>query len=303
MSANKRARAASPSSAQLSIKREVYVWGCSKNGRLGLGDDDDRDTPELLELPDGPHTVRSVVFGAYHSAAITEDGEVYVWGCSDNDRLGLGDECDRYTPELLELPDGPHTVRSVVFGAYHSAAITEAPDDLTTADLLSKLAQAQDEAADARSAARAVEAAHHQAVRLSLAPLPRYSRYSQMRRVALFEGADAFKLLADMFRRSVLGHRHQGRMHSPPKLEVMAIEALHCPRLQNRYLVELEDIAGITERRVRRLSGVNALPVQTIAVHELNEYLMYHGVSHDLVDRIATQGADVRYAGENAGKV
>ena len=136
-----------------------------------------------------------------------------------------------------------------------------------------------------------------------MAPLPRYSRYSKMQRVPLAKTDGVYALLADAFCGSVLRHRHLGRVHPPPHLEVVAIEALHNPRLQSKYHAEVEDIAGITDRRVRRLSGITALPVQTFAGHELNEHLLYHGVPHGLVDRIAAQGADVRYAGEHAGKL
>ena len=34
--------------------------------------------------------VRSVSCGAAHTGVVTDDGEVYVWGCGDGGRLGLG---------------------------------------------------------------------------------------------------------------------------------------------------------------------------------------------------------------------
>ena len=68
-------------------------------------------------------------------------------------------------------------------------------------------------------------------------------------------------------------------------------------------MTALTDIAGITARHVRPLAGVDAIAVQTWYGHALNEHLMYNGVPHDIAERIHLQGADVRYAGENAGKM
>lgn len=84
---------------------------------------------------------------------------------------------------------------------------------------------------------------------------------------------------------------------------MIGIEALINPRLQECYSAELMNVAGITDRRVSELRGVDAQPVQSFHRLKLNEYLMYHGVPHHLIDRIAAQNADVRYAGENFGKL
>ncbi|XP_020080536.1 uncharacterized protein LOC109704181 isoform X2 [Ananas comosus] len=56
-------------SAVLTSKTEVYTWGKGANGRLGHGDNDDRNTPTLVEaLKD--KQVRSVVCGSNFTAVI-----------------------------------------------------------------------------------------------------------------------------------------------------------------------------------------------------------------------------------------
>ncbi|KAL5722719.1 hypothetical protein ACHQM5_006205 [Ranunculus cassubicifolius] len=55
--------------AVLTSKTEVYTWGKGANGRLGLGDNDDRNTPTLVEaLKD--KQVKSVVCGSSFTAVI-----------------------------------------------------------------------------------------------------------------------------------------------------------------------------------------------------------------------------------------
>ena len=43
----------------------------------------------------------AVQAGAEHSAAVTEDGCVFMWGRGDSGQLGLGDDLSRCLPTLL----------------------------------------------------------------------------------------------------------------------------------------------------------------------------------------------------------
>ena len=155
----------------------------------------------------------------------------------------------------------------------------------------------------AEEARVAVDAARVSCGLSALKPLPRYSRYSRMHRQQLPVTSEMYQVLSAQFLSSVVGHRHNQRMHEPPLLEVIGIDVIHNPRLLDKYVIAWESVAGITNRHVRELNGVGAIPVQSFDDHKLNEFLLYHGVRHDVADRIATQGADVRYAGENAGKM
>jgi hypothetical protein len=132
--------------------------------------------------------------------------------------------------------------------------------------------------------------------------LPRYSRYCQTRRVALDPEDATFEYLQQHFVSSVLAHRPGARQPhcSPPKLSVVRIERIHNPRLQEKYLAEVQDIAGLVERRATPVS-INAPCVESFQSLRINEYLLYHGASADIVERLTMQGLDPRYAGENAG--
>ena len=145
----------------------------------------------------------------------------------------------------------------------------------------------------------------HKTAQLALLnPLPRYSRYCQTSRVALDPADPTFECLQQHFVSSVLAHRPgPGQAHcSPPKLGVVRIERIYNPRLQEKYLAELQDIAGLVERRATPVS-INAPCVESFQSLHVNEHLLYHGASADIVERLTMQGLDPRYAGENAGKL
>jgi len=59
--------------------------------------------------------------GASHTAAVTETGEVFIWGKGRAGRLGHGDTRDRPLPCELDM-DGKR-VRSVACGSTHTACL------------------------------------------------------------------------------------------------------------------------------------------------------------------------------------
>ena len=64
--------------------------------------------------------VIQVAAGGSHSAAVTKDGDLYMWGLNYNGQLGDGTTTDRYTP--VKIMDN---VALVSLGGSHSAAITK----------------------------------------------------------------------------------------------------------------------------------------------------------------------------------
>ena len=82
----------------LDKKHRVFSMGFNKHGRLGHGDENDRLKPQMIaSLKD--KGVIDVQCGAYHSAAVTNTGEIYTWGPGNAGRLGLGyDEETRSNP-------------------------------------------------------------------------------------------------------------------------------------------------------------------------------------------------------------
>jgi alpha-tubulin suppressor-like RCC1 family protein len=57
---------------------KVYTWGKGLDGQLGLGHISGNSTPQLVENLKG--SLVAVSAGFYHSAVISSDGTLFVWG-------------------------------------------------------------------------------------------------------------------------------------------------------------------------------------------------------------------------------
>ena len=80
----------------------VRCWGAGGNGRLGLGDSENRgelpgEMGEALPAVDlgTDRTAVDVTAGQAHTCAILDDGAVKCWGANGNGQLGIGDAEDR----------------------------------------------------------------------------------------------------------------------------------------------------------------------------------------------------------------
>jgi hypothetical protein len=137
--------------------------------------------------------------------------------------------------------------------------------------------------------------------------LPHYSRYSKVRRVVLAGDHPVVQCLTHRVQTRVAAHRPRpsSAHRPPPRLEIVRVEQIFNPRLQEKYLSELQDCAGLCEQSVtHRLEDlVDAPRVQSVEGLDLNEVMLFHGVPVDLVERLAMQGLDPRRAGTNAGKM
>ena len=110
-------------SAAVTKDGDLYMWGYNNYGQLGVYSNADSKIPIKVNnssstLPE--KSVKYVALGYYHSAAITKDGSLYIWGCNSYGQLGDGTTTDRYTP--IKIMDN---VASVSLGDYHSAAVTK----------------------------------------------------------------------------------------------------------------------------------------------------------------------------------
>lgn len=69
-----------------------------------LPEDENQNSPQLVKLGNkSPFKCAHVVAGHRHSAAITQSGELYVWGHKNNGLLGLGDS-DSSSNDFVPLP-------------------------------------------------------------------------------------------------------------------------------------------------------------------------------------------------------
>ena len=94
------------------------MWGHNRFGQLGTGSTDRKMTPVLLDTLSGLKdiVITTVSCGGFHTAMLSDDGRVYVWGQSCYGQLGLQD------PTTPHSPLTPHTpvVRSSSYGVPHT---------------------------------------------------------------------------------------------------------------------------------------------------------------------------------------
>ncbi|ETO80364.1 hypothetical protein F444_05120 [Phytophthora nicotianae P1976] len=125
----------------------VFCWGSNSHGQLGIipsssskpAEGPAKPSPTTFPRPAVMHqvpalrsvSVRQVACGVLHSLALTSDGKVFSWGCSDGGRLGLGRHIKRSSdvnePALVNGMLANLVTLSIACGAWHSACIAAEP--------------------------------------------------------------------------------------------------------------------------------------------------------------------------------
>jgi alpha-tubulin suppressor-like RCC1 family protein len=104
----------------------VYAWGLNAMGQLGLGSAVDQHQPAKVALPGGAR-VRVVQAGENASAALTAEGEVFVWGNSVV--AGFGRHGGGQRPVDRPAPaDGLEGSTDIAMGGHHVAVRTRGDD-------------------------------------------------------------------------------------------------------------------------------------------------------------------------------
>ena len=116
----------------LSDQGSVYAWGRADSGQLGIGktwlESADPssialETPQKIEAAFDGEKVVQVACGAFHSAAVTASGNVYMWGKEDYGMLGVGPTADVHSPKRLEFFQTRPALR-VSCGGWHTIVVT-----------------------------------------------------------------------------------------------------------------------------------------------------------------------------------
>jgi alpha-tubulin suppressor-like RCC1 family protein len=107
----------------------VYVWGDNFYGQLGLSSGALAQSTHAspLIVPDLDNIV-AIAAGAYSSYALTEDGELWVWGQNNWGQLGLGDNANRYRPTKLLAPEGFRFISIDAEGSVVLAMVAPIPE-------------------------------------------------------------------------------------------------------------------------------------------------------------------------------
>ena len=102
----------------------IYAWGNGSNGRLGLGNTNDRRTATLVAGLRDANIVR-IFCGASHSLAISDDGALYCWGKNNQGQCGHGKSTDQLLPCAIdELSTSGGQIIRAAGGWEHTMALT-----------------------------------------------------------------------------------------------------------------------------------------------------------------------------------
>lgn len=142
------------------------------------------------------------------------------------------------------------------------------------------------------------------------AKLPRFSIHSRFaivpidRHDGIFVHFERKLTCTATVHRRKRGHGIPPFQGAAPKLQLQRVLKIHNPRLQEKYLSELQDIAGLCGGRVSNLGQeVDAQRVESFDGQMLNEYLLFHGAKSELIEQLQLQGLDPRLAGSNVGNL
>uniref|UniRef100_A0A8C4RGV0 X-linked retinitis pigmentosa GTPase regulator n=1 Tax=Erpetoichthys calabaricus TaxID=27687 RepID=A0A8C4RGV0_ERPCA len=100
---------------------KIYACGGNNEGQLGLGDAEERDSFHQIKFFTGKLKIKQLAAGSNISAALTDDGKLYMWGDNSEGQIGLGNESGAYVPQKLDINK---KVTWVSCGYYHSAFVT-----------------------------------------------------------------------------------------------------------------------------------------------------------------------------------
>ncbi|XP_056639507.1 RCC1 domain-containing protein 1 [Diorhabda sublineata] len=104
----------------------VYSMGAGSRGQLGHGKLDYESNPLLIEALAGIK-IKKIATGGWHSCAVSQDGDLYVWGWNSNGQLGLGKKNDEAgyvsamaTPHVVDFFDDTLNCLLVSCGSRHT---------------------------------------------------------------------------------------------------------------------------------------------------------------------------------------
>ena len=121
-------------SRALSTQGDIYTWGESFLGQLGLGVAGvgvNQTTPKKVTKPSGVTKFTVIDGGTRHSLALTDTGDIYSWGNNVYGQLGLGDSgynTERTSPQLVTKPSAVNKFNAIAAGAGFSMALTDTGD-------------------------------------------------------------------------------------------------------------------------------------------------------------------------------
>lgn len=110
---------------------ELFTFGSGRKGRLGHGCENTMSRPQRVTLlADLRKHIVQISAGTAHSACVTSEGELYLWGEGDAGQTGMMVDTASgakvvpaalFAPKLMDLPV---IFKQVACGMYHTVALT-----------------------------------------------------------------------------------------------------------------------------------------------------------------------------------
>uniref|UniRef100_A0A914WR58 Uncharacterized protein n=1 Tax=Plectus sambesii TaxID=2011161 RepID=A0A914WR58_9BILA len=109
----------------LDSRGRVLTFGIGSRGELGHGAVASEQQPKVVDALADVRIV-AIAAGGWHSAAVTDDGDVYLWGWNDSGQLGVdnGEVGTSSLPLPLDLPEGI-LIRKVACGSRHTLLLSD----------------------------------------------------------------------------------------------------------------------------------------------------------------------------------
>ncbi|KMZ63388.1 Regulator of chromosome condensation (RCC1) family protein [Zostera marina] len=118
----------------LTEKGRVFSSGFNNFGQLGT-QPGTTHILEPLEIVGFPTSVVKISAGYYHSAAITEDGKLFMWGRNSSGQLGLGKKSSNIVSKPARVDSlVEFHIEGVALGSDHTIAITDKGQALSWGD-------------------------------------------------------------------------------------------------------------------------------------------------------------------------
>ncbi|KYQ96666.1 inositol 5-phosphatase [Tieghemostelium lacteum] len=106
----------------------LFVWGGNQDGQLGLGHTNPKYIPVRCSFIDGA-IITDISCGLNHSALLTLDGDVYMWGSNEFGQIGQGDQIEHsYSPIRVKGDLEYKRVTRIALGSNHSLVLTKEQD-------------------------------------------------------------------------------------------------------------------------------------------------------------------------------
>ncbi|KAK9892903.1 hypothetical protein WA026_022582 [Henosepilachna vigintioctopunctata] len=110
----------------------VYSFGSGSRGQLGLGTLESELDPRHIEALAGIEIV-AIACGTWHCAALSKDGDLYMWGWNQNGQLGLPIHSTQNMegvsvmacPHVIDFPDSDANVVKVACGKRHTICLLD----------------------------------------------------------------------------------------------------------------------------------------------------------------------------------